>query len=545
MAASAVIQGPDAGSPVSNTGMWPGLQAAIAAAAAAQAKTTNQQSGGAFGTALDQAKATADAEIGAQVAPLQGQITQFQKAGTQEQNALGAEYNSLLPYAQSAAAYTGQFNRMAASDSNAIFQAAGQQMNTLQQNAAAEAQRVAQQTGGPVSTGTFTAGLDPYAAATQQSGAVGGLTSLELGVIGTDQANQFAGQVLPAMELEDRRSARMNIDNHIADLRSQIATIQGTKSKLIDAKLPELLTAQRNYELNKAKLAQSKVANDRSWTATQRALDQKDAQLALAEQAQLFAEGVSTKKLNLTAGQLALEARRLTDSEKQAADKLGLSYAEYALRANHYAATEATANKRVAVQEESNARMMIDGIFGGANSNKPVTITQKHYLDAKDPLAVQAINYASNHVLGAKPPSNVFYDAKRKQFYTYTKSTMTPQQFSQTYDTHGTPISDPNAMYRFLRTAMPDAKPVMLQNLIKAKLGLNPDWKPGDPASHRTADLNAMSLSDLTDLAVKEGFPPTPHAASRQALIDYIHAADAGRGGVARAGALGAAYPNG
>jgi hypothetical protein len=62
----------------------------------------------------------------------------------------------------------------------------------------------------------------------------------------------------------------------------------------------------------------------------------------------------------------------------------------------------------------------------------------------------------------------------------------------------------------------------MLQNLIQVRLGL-PDWKVGQPANYSTATLSGMSLSDLTDLAVARGFKPSPTAASKQQLIDFIH----------------------
>jgi hypothetical protein len=485
-----------------------------------------------YSTALGQAQSQAATEVAGQVAPLQGQVTQLTKQGGQEQSALGSEFNQLLPYAQQAAAYTGQFNQMASSDANAIFQQAGSQMNTMQQNAAAQAQRLAQQTGGPVSTGTFTAGLDPFTTATAESGAVGRLTGLELGTLGTDQATQFSGQVLPAMEMEQRRTAAADITNKIDAIKTQISTIEGTKSKLVNAKLPALLAAQQNFQLNKEKMALDKSNAEHNWQNTKRALDQSGAKLALASRVETFNEGVDTAKLGqegvklkITAAQVDNEATHMSNEDANAAAKLGLSKEEYILKEHQYAVSDSIAQQRADNQSQSNLVHFIDGFVGGTSSNKPVSVTQKHILNPNDPLVQAAMHYSGlAAATGKKPPANVFYDPKTKQWYTYTKTTMTPSQFATQHGGHGSPMSDPNALYRVMRQALPNSDPKMLQNLIRVKLGI-PSWKPGQSAAApATQDLAKLTLPKLTDVAVQHGFKPSPVAATRQQLIDYIHA---------------------
>jgi hypothetical protein len=509
---------------------------------------------------MSQAQAMASADITSQTAPLTAQVGELQRTGQQQQAALTQEFNQLMPYAQHAAEYTGQFNQMAESDAQAIYQQAGQQLNNLQQNSAAEAQRVAQQTGGPVSTGQFTSSLDPFATATAATGANNRLTSLELGVIGTDQANQFAGQVLPAMELEQRRTAQADINNKIQTLKDQIATIQGTKSKLTQSNYAKLQTAQQRYDLAKAQLQLKRQQGAQAWEATKRKLAQTDTELGikaqhegfteyattraldqtgdkvtLSQEVAAFNQGLANKKLKISAADVAARIQHMSVQEKQAAQRIGISDAEYVLRQQHYAIMDQNATTRLQVQDQSNAMNFIDGLMGGKNSNKPVTVTTKKYLDPTDPLAVAAANYGQGlgGITGKKPPGNVYFDkshGKNGAWYTYIKTTMNGNQFASTYGTHGTPITNPNAMYQTIHQAFPDMSGKMITNMLKAKLGLPGDWKLGDPASYTTPDLMNMSLSGLTDLARSFGFPVSPRTVGKQELIDFIHHHQSTRG---------------
>ena len=552
----------------------PKQQAAITVASAkrlaaqnAAATPTPPPGGTDFNTALKQAQAMAASDISAQVAPLQSQIDYQQHLLPQEQGALTSEFNNLLPYAQQAALGTAQFNKQASDDAQQIFQQAGTNLNTMQQNNAAQAQRMAQQIGGPVSTGQFTSALEPYQTAIGQGASVAGLNSLELGTIGTDQAQQFAGQTLPAMAAEQHSTVAANIQDQIQKLKDQITTVQGTKSKLVDARLPALLTAAHNYRLSVAQLAEKKLQDTRAFKALQTTLTQKGETIELAKEAQSFNECVDQQKLGqsgqaltLTQGELDLGNARLTQQAKDEARKYGLDYLKYSALAAHYIRSDATSAARVTAEEQKNAASLINVALGGSTSNKPVTMTVRHYLTANDPLMQKVNRYAKNNLFGKSPfPTGVYYDKSTGKFYTMVHQTETPQHFMQTHGMSGTPTQDPNQLYKFLTGSGVDA--TMAANIIRLRLGI-PKWNPGDkitstappkktakttaavvnptnalgvtgnagspeqtysPGSSVAANLAKMPIGQLTTLAEKYGFKPSPVKTGRQALIDFIY----------------------
>jgi|SRR5215471_3223068 len=515
---------------------------------------TPQQQAQMQAAAQKQAQAQAATEIAGQVGPLQGQVAQLTKQGQQQVGSLTNEFqNNLIPAAQHEAQQTAAFNQNAQGAEAGIFQQATSQMNTLAQNQAQQAQQIAQQTGGPVSTGMFTSGLQPYQTAEVQSGAVSQLTGLNLGTIGTNEAQMFAGQVLPAMESLQKSTARANIASQIADLKKQITTIQGTKSKLVDAKLPALLAAKQGFALNVAQLAQKRIAANRAWTATKRGLDQRDRTLSLTEQNQafnkwlakqelgqkgrvitdqeknqLFNEWLAKGKLGISQQQVDAYSQHLTATEKLDAERLGITKQELAARILQYSASNKIAEQRLGIQAQSNARAIIDAALGGTGSNRPTTVTVKKWLNSgdpsknipADPLVTAALNAGGLFSKG-KPPSNVYYDTNRRQWYTYVKNTMTPQQFATQYNPGGTPMSDPNALLAVLKQGVPGRSESFYVNLIRLRLGI-PDWKPGQPAAYTPQSLGALDINKLTDIAMSRGFQPSPVKTGKQALIDFI-----------------------
>jgi hypothetical protein len=534
--------------------------------------------------ALKSAQSQADVDISSQVTPLQAQIDYENKLGTQQQSAITSEFNQLLPYSQQAAAMTGAFNQQASSDAQQVFQSAQAQLNAQQQNAASAAQNLAQQTGGPVSTGQFTDVLSPYQTAMGQSGAIGQLATLQLGQIGTDQANQFSGQVLPAMAAEQHATVRNTINDQIQQLRSQITQIEGTKSKLVNAALPGLVSSQLKYYTDQLSLSEKAWKDQQSVVATNRKLDTADNALALnaaklvedtwekgrtitiAGQKESFNEWLAGEKLNQTdvnntvknwlAGKkldldgqkivqqwtkmgldrAALNARiaHMSNQDKATAARLGISAGQLALGQTKLQEQASEAAARIQVQAQKNTNSLISGVFKGSTSTKPVSITQKHYLNDNDPLAQQAQRYATGGGFLGTPPKNVFFDPKANNgqggYYTYIKTTETPAQYAQKMGSSGTPMSDPNAIYKFLMSSDPNMDPKMAIAAIQLHLGL-PKWQPGMPANYTTATLNQMSLPDLTDLAIAYGFPASPRAVGKQRLIDYIQTSLGMKGG--------------
>lgn len=474
-----------------------------------------------YTSALKQATAQALADISSQVAPLQGQVSGLQAAQGQAAGTIQDEFNSILPSVQTSAQQVQDFNNRAQADQQAVFTAAGQQLNTIQQNNAAEAQRQAQASGGPVSTGVFTGQIEPFQTAEAESGAVGQLTGLELGVAGSNAAQDFAGKVFPAMEAEQLGTSRQDFQNKINDLETQISAVQGTKSKLINAALPGLVNAQRTYELDKAKLAlQNRTEADRN-RVTLRALHQKDQELALATGKEIFNEGATTKRLQLSQGQLDLATQRLTAQEKQAAARIGISEQEYALRAHQYDVTNAIAKKRLQVQQESNMRSIIDAALGGSNSSKPTTVKIKQVLDPTSPQVVAAQTNLTH------PPSNVYHDPKTGQWYTYVSKSMTPAQFAQATGMSGTPTTNPQELYNMLSTYAKQSgnwsksTQTMIVGIINTRLGLN-SWHPGKQTSFTSDELGKMSDSQLRSTADGLGFQAGKQPVTKGRLVNFI-----------------------
>src|SRR5215471_3828902 len=471
---------------------------------------TPQQQAQMQAAAQKQAQAQAATEIAGQVGPLQGQVAQLTKQGQQQVGSLTNEFqNNLIPAAQHEAQQTAAFNQNAQGAEAGIFQQATSQMNTLAQNQAQQAQQIAQQTGGPVSTGMFTSGLQPYQTAEVQSGAVSQLTGLNLGTIGTNEAQMFAGQVLPAMESLQKSTARANIASQIAANRAWTATKRG-----LDQRDRTLSLTEQNQAFNK-------------WLAKQE-LGQKGRVITDQEKNQLFNEWLAKGKLGISQQQVDAYSQHLTATEKLDAERLGITKQELAARILQYSASNKIAEQRLGIQAQSNARAIIDAALGGTGSNRPTTVTVKKWLNSgdpsknipADPLVTAALNAGGLFSKG-KPPSNVYYDTNRRRWYTYVKNTMTPQQFATQYNPGGTPMSDPNALLAVLKQGVPGRSESFYVNLIRLRLGI-PDWKPGQPAAYTPQSLGALDINKLTDIAMSRGFQPSPVKTGKQALIDFI-----------------------
>src|SRR4051812_38953387 len=110
---------------------------------------------------LDQARTSVQNQIGAQTAPLQSQIGTLQSDETRALQGIGGLYDHIQPAVQQSAQAVDDSYRNAESVQNSIFAQANQRLNALKQDRASEAQRMAQQIGGPVAINEFTAGMDP------------------------------------------------------------------------------------------------------------------------------------------------------------------------------------------------------------------------------------------------------------------------------------------------------------------------------------------------------------------------------------------------
>src|SRR5215471_8077625 len=233
---------------------------------------------------LKQAQEAAALEISGQVNPLQAQISGLQSNQQAAAAAIGQEFQQILPSVADSASRLEAANANILNAAQQIFQQAGSQLNTLQQNAAAQAQRLAQQVGGPVSSGQFTSASDPYAQAAAAGSATEAMTQLELGQAANRSAEVFAGQVFPALATEQQAKNRQYYQDQIKTIQDEITKIQATKGTLVSDNLAKLQTAQKQYQLDLANLKLKKVTAANDWAAKTRSLDQKDTSLKLEGQ---------------------------------------------------------------------------------------------------------------------------------------------------------------------------------------------------------------------------------------------------------------------
>src|SRR5215471_5455516 len=185
----------------------------------------------------DMAEKQAAAAIAGENAPLQARVTSL---GGQEATARGDiqhEGQQLLPYVQYSAQNVTAAQNQALAQEQQVFTAAGTRMNQLHQQMASEAQQLAQQMGGPVSTADFTKALAPYEQQLPNAQGSSMLHALGNAMTDTAEAQRFAGQVFPALISEEEAKSDSFFRNQIKDLQNQIDTNTGTKSDLVNKNL--------------------------------------------------------------------------------------------------------------------------------------------------------------------------------------------------------------------------------------------------------------------------------------------------------------------
>src|SRR5215467_2160589 len=143
-----------------------------------------------------------DSEVGAQEAPLNQQISDLQGRETNSLQKLGDMFGTLMPYVQGAAGAVQDSYNTAFQAQQSIFNTAMQRMNQMKQDRAQQAQTMAQEVGGPVAVGEFTASaLAPSEelSMTAPNNLTHALANAEAGV---QEANAFSGRVFPLVQTE-------------------------------------------------------------------------------------------------------------------------------------------------------------------------------------------------------------------------------------------------------------------------------------------------------------------------------------------------------
>lgn len=452
-----------------------------------------------------QAKAAIEAQISGENAPLQAQVGSYTSQEEAARANIGAEFGSLMPYVQSSAQNVTRAQADALSMEQQIFQASGQRMNALHQQQAKEAQDLAQQMGGPVSTGDYTGTLAPYEQGLSESQGSTMLNALGNAMTDTVEAQKFAGQVFPAMQTEDQAKSDSYFRDQIKQLQDQINANEGQRSALTNSKLQELVTQERAFHQQQLQNQLDRKKAARDWKVQQQ-------QIAASKLSSTLSKAAA-KRANISLAQtgqrIQMEGRRLTDQEKQFARREGLSEAEFRARMAHEQQTAKQGQQRLSLSASKDAASVLDAAMGGG---KPVSMTHRAYIPG-----------AAGHVKGLKPPAGAYWDPKKNQWYRIAHETMSAGEWGQLSGGGAPhPVHDPNRLYDLVRGTIPQLGRKATINLVRAKTGLK-GWSPGKQMPTGGDNLQSMSLGELKGLARDAGYKgPLGKNARKQAIVDFL-----------------------
>lgn len=233
-----------------------------------------------------------DAELQGQISPLEIEAGGFERAESRAVQDLNALFAGLMPFvagsAQRVAETYGATNAAQAS----VFNQAWERLNSLRGERAAQAQALAQQIGAPVPLDNmFTQAIDIERGAFVPEAAGQLLASSTIGQAGVQEAEAFAGRVMPLKQARMTAEVHSYYRDQISDLRKQIAAIKSMRPGLINERL-----RQRQLEDYQMRLDRAEALFARQQTKASLALEQKRLRLQqqeLAEQKRQANLGVS------------------------------------------------------------------------------------------------------------------------------------------------------------------------------------------------------------------------------------------------------------
>jgi hypothetical protein len=421
------------------------------------------------------AQSEAQTSISGQTAPYQADIA---TAGSQQQRTLSgiqSMFGSILPYTQGSAEQVTQGYNEALGASSSIMNAAQTRLNQLKQSRAQEAQAMAQEIGGPVALGEFTAGLDDQGTLLANLSAGQLLHTLGYAQAGEQQAQAFAGQVLPLVQTENEATARGHFQDVIAQAQKQIDAIKATKGDLVNQKVNDLTTQERTYALQKAQENLAAIKQKQDHLATVHTLANDDARLKLSQgqfAAQKAAQAATTK----------LNQQRLTDQEKQFQQQLGLTKQQMIDRKAELAATAKVSSQRVSAAERNTWAQWLDQ---GVNPQpgKPITTTTVVPSDYQ-----QALKDPKNSYKGTDPKTH------QPQWYHIIKTTDVPPTNAA--------ITGPNNLVDYLVAHNVPKNTAV--NMVRANMHI-PNWKYGQPNPNAPKPPKPTKSTTITNPKVAIG----------------------------------------
>src|SRR5215471_4699979 len=404
------------------------------------------------------AEQQATAAIAGENAPLQAQVGTYGSQKTAAEKTIGAEFGALQPYVQQSANQVQAGAQQAESIAQQVFAAAGTRMNQLHQQ---EAQQLAQQMGGPVTSGTFTDALAPAEGVLPSEQGAGVLGSLSNALTDTVAAQKFAGQVFPAMRTEDVAKSDAYFNDQIKQLQDQIDKNAGAKSDLVNSKLNDLVQQERAFKQSIAQQHLERLKAQRDWKVQQASLHSQKIRDALATRA--------AKQAGVRIGQeqqrINIERQHVTRADRLAAQRMGLSVAEFKQRQYHENQTAKVGQAKLAEGLSKDITSLVQSSMGGGH---PISTHVRSYV----PGAYGNSAFQSH--------SGEYFDPHHgpkgkdgKPVGQWYKIAIESKPAS------GHVVHDPNRLFALARASYPQFGRKRTINLIRAQNPAWKNWKPG------------------------------------------------------------------
>lgn len=449
------------------------------------------------------AQSQVNAEVGGQITPLQSNIDALNASQQAAGQKMETMFGTLLPYVSNAARDVAAAHDNAVQSEQSIFNTAQANLAQLRAQRAQSAQTLAQQMGGPVALGEFTAGVEPSQEylASVAPGAL--LHSLALGEAGNQEAQAFAGKVFPLVRTEQQA----NLDNYFntqkKSLQDQINQLQASKSGLVNSRLNDLQKQERDFQLQKTQQQLDRLKADRDWQATKRTLKNDDARLRIAQDeaanqtASTTGVDPRTGKKTVAAREIEANIAHMSASDRLAARQLSLSEREYATRQYQLKQAGKLAAAKTSTVQQQLAMEIIDQATN-PQPGKSMTQTVTTEIDPSQAI----LNKKAYGVKGADGQTHYYVD----------RTVTIPGPTS-------VPIQDPQRLYEMLLGYK--IPPKMASKLVKSKLG-TPDFAPGK-TNYTAKQLAGMPFSEMRGVAIQLGFRPDPkNPRTKKQLIQYI-----------------------
>jgi succinate dehydrogenase flavin-adding protein (antitoxin of CptAB toxin-antitoxin module) len=260
-------------------------------------------------------------ELGQQTAPLEQMAAGYGAAETTAIGQLGELYAGIMPFVQGSAERVAQMYGSTMQAQQQVFNQAYTRLNDLRSQRAGEAQALAQQLGAPVPLDMFTSALDVERSAAAPEFAGGLLKSQGLAQAGVQEAEAFAGRVMPLQRVRLEQETHQYFRDKISNLNDQIAQIKSQSGGMINERLRQKQLDYYNMQLDRAKTQYE------MWRGKQELkLSQK--QFALTKRQQLKAEKQQKFENIMTQKGMSLERARFQAQKMQFAQQMGLSMKE-------------------------------------------------------------------------------------------------------------------------------------------------------------------------------------------------------------------------